>query len=268
MTNIFGSPQKVLLRDRLKEIGVQALEREGWTVTRIPGSGKASLRRISRGSESLKVAFRTSQDTWIAFPRTPDDKSWRTLAEVDAVVAVSVDDKANPRLVLVHMLPGDEMRDRFERAYRARRKADHKIPVGRGVWLALYDEEASSPPRRVGAGAGLKHPAFAKVPLTPADLAAIRFRAQAISSILGLMPASVSDEKRTDEADDPDGDAGPTVARLSDGPVGPVGPGGGARPDARAGGAEGETLTIAEAKRRLALTFGVDVASIKITVEA
>jgi hypothetical protein len=76
----------------LFDIGVEALEKEGWKVSRVPGSGKSSLRRITRGTESLDVSIRTTQDTWIAFPRTPDDKSWRTLSDVDAVVAVSVDD--------------------------------------------------------------------------------------------------------------------------------------------------------------------------------
>jgi hypothetical protein len=242
MTNIFGSEKKVRLKHRLFEIGVEALEKEGWKVSRIPGSGKSSLRRITRGSESLDVSIRTTQDTWIAFPRASDDKSWRTLSEVDAVVAVSVDDVENPRHVLVHMLDGDEMRDRFDRAYRARRKAGHTIPVGRGVWVALYHDEANDPPRLVGAGAGVKHPAFARVPLRPQDLGT------------GLRPAESGDSEGNDDGEGQPARAGGgprqpsvTLASASDG---------------------GEALTIPEAKRRLAASLGVDPSNIKITVEA
>jgi hypothetical protein len=253
MTNVYGSAKKVRLKARLFQIGVEALEREGWRVSRVPGSGKSSVRRITRGTEKKTVSIRTSQDTWIAFPRTPDDNSWRTLSDVDAVVAVSVDQKENPRAASVHMLPGDEMRDRFDRAYRARLDADHSIPVGRGVWVALYEEDAESPPRQVGAGAGLKHPAFATVRLKPEDLAAVRPG----PGVIGAGGDDVDDDDDTDS---------PPVS-SSNGPVGPLGPGG-ARPSAQAAGGEEEMLTIAEAKRRLALTFGVDVANIKITVEA
>lgn len=35
------------------------------------------------------------------------------------------------------------------------------------MWLSLYDEEGTSPVQRVGAGAGLKNPPIARVPLDP-----------------------------------------------------------------------------------------------------
>jgi hypothetical protein len=111
------------------------------------------------------------------------------------------------------MLPGDEMRDRFNRTYVARLKAGHTIPVGRGVWLSLYADESSNPVHHVGAGAGNKYPPFAKIPLDPAAL--------------------ISADNDTDEEE----------------------------PKAE------ESLSIAEAKRRLAITFGVDPSSIKIIVE-
>ena len=86
------------------------------------------------------------------------------------MVAASVDDKENPHFANIHLLPGDEMRDRFNRTYEARLKAGHTIPVGRGVWLSLYANESFSPVHHVGAGAGNKYPPFAKVPLDPATL--------------------------------------------------------------------------------------------------
>jgi hypothetical protein len=173
MTNVWTTREKVDLRERLFKIGVQTLEKEGWTVERIPKSGKSSLRRILKGGKSLKVSIRTTQDTYIAFPRTQDDKSWVTLSAVDAVIAVSVDDRENPQFALVHMLDGKDMRDRFDRTYAARRTANHRIPVGRGVWLSLYLDESTSPPHLVGAGAGNVYPPIAKVPLKPEEARAI-----------------------------------------------------------------------------------------------
>jgi hypothetical protein len=214
MTNVSSLPEKVTMRTGLFNAAVSALEKEGFKVERVAGSGKSSVRRITKGGKSKVVSIRTTQDRSIAFPRTEGDKSWRTLDEVDAVVAASVDDKDNPRFANIHMLPGDEMRDRFNRTYAARMKANHVIPIGRGVWLSLYATESNSPVHLVGAGAGLKHPAFAKVPLDPATL---------ISN---------------------DDDVQEEVVKGDDGP-----------------------LTIAEAKRRLAITFNVDPANIKIIVE-
>lgn len=166
MTNIFGSTEKATMKTQLFQAGVTALERVGYKVERVQGSGKSSVRRILKGSESKVVSIRTTQDTWIAFPRVEKDKGWRTLDDVDQVVAVSVDDRHNPKFAKVHILDGDEMRDRFNRAYAARKKAGHTIPIGRGVWVSLYLPEAHDPVSHIGAGAGLKHPPIAVIPLT------------------------------------------------------------------------------------------------------
>lgn len=210
MTNVYQTPEKVNMKDRLFRIAVQALENDGWKVEREPGSGKSSVRRITKGKQSLLASIRTTQDTWIAFPRTEEDKSWRTLDDVDAVVPVSVDDRENPRFAKVHLIPGDEVRSRFNRAYKARKGADHSIPIGRGVWVSLYHQEANDPVSYIGAGMGLKFPPIATVPLASEQIATVA---------ADEAPAEVS-------------------------------------------------LSIAEAKRRLALTLGVDPANIKITVEA
>lgn len=222
MTNVYGTPRKVSMKTQLFQIAVGALEADGWTVERVTGSGKSSVRRITRGDESKVVSIRTTQDTWIAFPRTEGDESWRTLDEVDAVVPVSVDDKDEPKFANVHLIDGDEVRSRFNRAYQARKNAGHKIPIGRGVWVSLYIPEASDPVSHVGAGAGLKFPPIATVALSPeADLTADL-------SVSGNVGATGSVPNSSGEA----------------------------------------SLSIAEAKRRLAATFGVDPSSIKITVEA
>jgi hypothetical protein len=165
MTNVSGTPKKLATRKGLFALAVKALEADGWTVSRVPRGGKASLRRITRGRETHKVSIRTSQDAWIAFPRTSDGAGWVTLDEVDFVVAASVDEKHNPTVARVHMIPGDDARSRFNRAYAARKKAKHTLPAGRGVWLSLYDEEAADPVTHVGAGMGIAHPAIAELDL-------------------------------------------------------------------------------------------------------
>ncbi len=222
MTNVYATPEKASMKKQLFGIAVEALEKAGWKVERVPGSGKSSVRRITKGAESKIVSIRTTQDQWIAFPRIEDDSAWRTLDEVDAVVPVSVDDRDAPKFAKVHLIDGNEMRDRFNRAYAARRKAGHVIPVGRGVWVSLYIPESADPVSLIGAGAGLKFPPIATVPLSPELVAATQ-----------VMDSEDDDESR---------------------PVASASP-------------EEAPLTIAEAKRRLAVTFGVDPANIKITVE-
>lgn len=215
MTNVSATQEKLALRTQLFRAAEEALKKDGWRVERIARSGKSSIRRITKGKLEKTVSIRTSQDTWIAFPRTPDDRTWATLAEVDYVVASSVDSRDDPRFVQVHLIEGAEMRARFDRAYAARKKAGYTMPVGRGIWLSLYEEESSDPVTFVGAGAGLLYPAIAKVPLN--------------------------------------GEESGLTSKESDSQI--------------FEGTTNETpLTIAQAKRRLALSLGVSEADIKITI--
>lgn len=212
MANIFKTPEKAALKSELFQHGVNALKRQGWTVERIPREGKASVRLIRKDGVAKRVSIRTTQNTWIAFPRNHKDDGWATLRDVDYVVAASVDDRDNPRFAQIHMIDGDEMRARFDRAYVARKQAGHALDNAHGVWISLYDEEAVDPVSHVGAGAGLAHPAIAKFPLT------------------GAMYAEEMDPQDVEVKEEP--------------------------------------LTIAEAKRRLALSLGVNEADIKITISS
>jgi hypothetical protein len=218
MTNIFGNSEKLSVRSRLFTLAEEALIKDGWKVERVARSGKSSMRRISKDLLSKTVSIRTSQDTWIAFPRTPDDRAWATLSDVDYVVAASVDSRDDPRFAQVHLIPADEMRARFDRAYSARKKAGHTQPVGRGIWISLYHEESQHPVNRVGAGAGLDHPAIVRVPLKVPKFVPILESPSSFSSA----------EAATNEA----------------------------------------PLTIAEAKRRLALSLGVSESDIRITINS
>lgn len=165
MTNIYGDPKKHVRKVELFDIAVQELQNAGYTVGRIPRSGKSSLRLLTKDRKSVVATIRTTQDTWIAFPRNDDDTAWNTLKEAEVVVAASVDDRDNPRNANIHIIPADEMRARFDRSREAKIKAGHVMPKGRGVWLSLYDKEANHPVSHVGAGAGIAYPPIATVPL-------------------------------------------------------------------------------------------------------
>jgi hypothetical protein len=169
MTNVSKTPEKRRIRKQLIRAALDSLGRQGYIVEKVRGGGTGRLRRISKNGKARLAAIRTTQDTWLAFPRNDDDTGWVTLSDVDVVVVASVDDPLNPKFAKVHLLEGKEMRDRFDRAYAARCAAGHTIPLGRGVWLALYDDEATTPVQRVGAGAGNVHPPVAEVPLEGGD---------------------------------------------------------------------------------------------------
>src|SRR5437868_33766 len=112
MTNIYKSPEKHHTKKRLFQIGVQTLQKEGWTVTK-EKLGKSSVRRIVKNGESKLVSIRTTQDRWIAFPPKPNGKGWVTLDEVDVVLAVSVSPESR-KVAWVHWVPANEMRKRFD----------------------------------------------------------------------------------------------------------------------------------------------------------
>lgn len=216
MTNIYKNPKKLDIKKQLFSIAVESLEKIGWRVERIEGNRKSSVRPITKDGQSKIISIRTSQDTQIAFPRINSGTVWGTLDEVDAVVPVSVDDEINPKFANVHFIDGNEMRDRFNRAYAARKKAGDSLPIDRGLWVSLYHPEATDPVTLVGAGAGLKFPPIATVPLMPDMITAL-------------------DEARSTKEASNNGKESP--------------------------------LSISEAKRRLAKTFGVDPEKIKIIVE-
>ncbi len=152
MTDVYKTPEKLSYKRRLFAIVIETLQREGWKVERAPGNSKGSVRRITRGSESFLVSIRTSQDQYIAFPRNETDTGWGT-----------------PQ---VHWVEAAEMRDRFDRSYKARREAGYQMTAGRGHWLALYLPDDHKTPTLVGAGVGLDHPPIARVPLDPGGMPA------------------------------------------------------------------------------------------------
>ncbi|MGA3071518.1 MAG: hypothetical protein ABSD43_15015 [Terracidiphilus sp.] len=217
MTNIFGEQKKHEVKRELFQRALEALAKDGWKIERMAGLGKSSVRRIVKGGITKTVSIRTSQDTWIAFPRNQANDGWATLGEVDYVVAASVDDRIDPRFAQVHLIEGGEMRDRFDRAYAARKSAGHSLPRGRGMWVSLYHKESDYPVNRVGAGAGLSNAPIARVPL-------------------GGQRAEPSSPPR---------EVATSFMRVA---------------------AEDAHISIAEAKRLLALSLGVNEADVRITI--
>jgi hypothetical protein len=196
MTNVSSTAEKLSLRSFLLQVAEEALVKGGWKVERIARSGKASVRRITRGQEQKRVSIRTSQDTWIAFPRTSDDAAWATLADVDFVVAASVDDRLDPQFAQVHLVPGDDLRHRFDRAYAARKKAGYSLPIGRGIWLSLYEEESANPVTLVGGGIGLAYPPIAKLPLPGQGLGGQDAESKPAHSVAPDAPLTIAEAKR------------------------------------------------------------------------
>jgi hypothetical protein len=138
------------------------LETHGWKVSREKGGVKGRVRQITKNGRTQLAAIRTSQDGWIAFPRNGKDTRWVTLSDVDVVVASAINPE-QPNVAQVHVFDAKELRERFDRAYTARRKAGHRIPIGRGIWVSLYHQESDDPVNRVGAGIGLLHKPIATV---------------------------------------------------------------------------------------------------------
>lgn len=169
MANVTKTPEKKRIRRALVAAALATLEKEGWKAARVKGHGKSRVRRISKNGKSHLALIKTSQDQFLAIPRNADDAGWLTLDDVDVVIAAVVDDPAHPKVAWVHWFEAKDLRQRFDAAYKARRKAGHSIPVGRGLWLALYDDETRSAVQAVGAGAGSAHPPIARVPLEEAD---------------------------------------------------------------------------------------------------
>lgn len=216
MGNINKTPQKADNRKQLRVIGWTTVKEHIGKPERIARNGKPTLRQVTKGDKRFKVSVRTSQDGWIGFQRNRQNNGFTTLEEADWVVVSSVDDPQEPALAQVHIISGDEIRERFDRAYSARIAAGHRIPKGQPMFVSLYEQERTEPVSLVGAGAGLANAPVARVPL--------------------------QDGNREDVArSQPEPNVSHTAFSFD--------------------------KIIGEAKRKLALTLGVDPSRIKIIVE-
>lgn len=149
----------------LFQIGLKALEKNGWAVQQTQDTEKPSLRCITKGGKKKWVVICTSQSTRIRFSRKHDDSGWKTLDDSEIVVAVSVDSREKPQFAQVHLINSDELQQRFDRAYKARLKSRKKVAKSWGSSIHLYKQDDENTLSHIGAGAGLDNPAIFKIPL-------------------------------------------------------------------------------------------------------
>lgn len=133
-----------------------AAQEKGYRLKRVPGRGRSNVWIVEKNSKELRASIRTSKDRWIAFPPLNGGKKWKTLDGVDIVFVGVVDEKDNPRNVEVYELNAVEVRQRFDAAYAARRKAGQTIQDNFGMWVAL-DADSRGIPASTGSGIAAKH---------------------------------------------------------------------------------------------------------------
>jgi len=106
---------------------------------------------IERNGEVQTVAIRTTRNRWFAFPPLAGGTKWKTLDDVDLVVVAAVDSPEKPENVEVYIFRADEVRERFNAALAARKKAGQTIRDDFGMWIAL-DAGERDIPSNVGSG--------------------------------------------------------------------------------------------------------------------
>lgn len=174
----------------------------GFEVARRPGRGMSNIWELRKGGVTRVASVRTSRDRYIAFPPLDQGTRWKTLDDVDDVLVAVVDSKENPQRIEVYLLPAEEVRDRFNRSYRARTQAGHVISDDFGMWLSL-DADKRDLPSSVGTGIVDRYK-----PLGRYD----------VEELLSGAPKHVEvDGPTTDDHDDEEeGDAPPAVSSIGD----------------------------------------------------
>jgi hypothetical protein len=138
----------------------RGLEGEGYRLKRLPGRGLSNVWKAEREGKFHSVSVRTTRDRWIAFPPLNGGSKWKTLDDVDLVAVAAVDSKEAPRNIEVYLFPARDVRQRFDAAYRARRKADQVVRDDFGMWVGL-DKDSRGVPASVGSGIKEQYPPIA-----------------------------------------------------------------------------------------------------------
>jgi hypothetical protein len=144
----------------------QVLINQNYQLKRVPGRGGANMFEASKkGKLAQRVSIRTTRDRWFAFPPLKGGSKWKTLDEADVVVVAALDDPAAPKNIQVYSFPGDEVRARFDDAYKTRVKAGRKLEDNFGMWVALDPQPDRTPHDAAGSGLAVKYPPLAVIPL-------------------------------------------------------------------------------------------------------
>lgn len=164
MNTQFKSRPAAERRRMLVDAAIRTLAKTNAELRRLPGRGKSNVWEIEEGGEVKRVAIRTTQDRWFAFPPMENGSKWKTLSDVDVVIVASVDNRKDPRHVQVYRFDADEVRKRFKESHEARTEAGQSEPDGYGMWVGL-DEDHRRLPASVGSGIAAEHPPIATYPL-------------------------------------------------------------------------------------------------------
>jgi hypothetical protein len=127
----------------------RALTDAGYGVSKVQGWGRSNVLKLNKNNKENVASVRTTMDRDIAFP--PLANGWKTLDDVDLVVVAAVDSVKNPQKVEIYIFPADEVRKRFNSAYKARKDAGQNIKENFGMWVAL-DHDDRGIPASVGSG--------------------------------------------------------------------------------------------------------------------
>ena len=142
----------------------RALKEAGYAPRRLPGRGRANIWEIEEGGQPKRVSVRTTRDRQFAFPPMNNGTKWKTLSDADIVVVASVDDPDDPSRIEVYRFDANEVRERFDAAYKERIEAGRSEPDNFGMWVKL-DADTRGLPGSVGSGLASKHEPIAVYPL-------------------------------------------------------------------------------------------------------
>lgn len=151
-------------RNHMTVCAINALEAQGYKVQKVPGRGLSSIWTYENGEDKGRLAIRTSQDTWFAFPR--HSGGWKTLDSVDKVVVAAVDHQDAPENIEVYLFSADEVRKCFNASRKARIDAGMIVKDDYGMWIKINVIDHTNYPQGVGSGLGDIYPAIATEPLS------------------------------------------------------------------------------------------------------
>ena len=195
MTTDFNSMTSSESWQVLVNAATRALKEAGYAPRRLPGRGRANVWEIEEGGQPKRVSVRTTRDRWFAFPPLNNGTSWKTLSDADIVVVASVDEPHDPNRIEVYRFDANEVRRRFDAAYKARIQAGRSEPDNFGMWVAL-DADCRGLPASVGSGLASEHEPIAVYPL---------------DQLIGADRGKVSDRADDDNAPEPSPD---TIAEI------------------------------------------------------
>jgi hypothetical protein len=143
----------------LRECARLALKERGFHVDDVGGPGivLGARLRASKGSESHKIAVRTSTDREVGLARRPDGR-WATISRVDEVIVVVPAVDQPDTAEVLSFAPEDLMRA-FDAALKARKKEKPRFSVKAPIFLPLDEPVAvdvSPSNRRIDVDRGLK----------------------------------------------------------------------------------------------------------------